>query len=776
MQSRLEAYLLGLLLAVAACGGSVSSSGPATSHGDAGLQAGNGATSCAVTTCAAKGKNCGTMPDGCGGTLTCGSCTTGQTCGGGGSANVCGKGTCKTSTTCAAQKANCGMVSDGCSAVLDCGTCSAPKSCGGGGTPNMCGGSSSSNGGSGATAGNAKGGGAGGSSGAGGSGGSSNGGGGSGGTDSGPVSPPSTDLIPADSYTKWVPGMMSKGGIPNRTMVCATIQASAYGNGSQEASNAIQSALDACPVGQVVQLSAGTFLVNNFVNITKGITLRGAGAGMTFVKKTNGAKLLQESSPDQQPFVVIGANRWPGPDSTSQDLSEDGAKGADSVTVGNAAGFAAGQFVILDELSGAQWMTDPLGRGQIWAAPDWRVTWAFHKPADSGDDPLMATTPTSGGAAGWFSRQDRVTSEIKEIASVSGKVVTFTSPLHISYRKSHKAQLTAYTNTPMVTNAGVESLTATGYSDGCIRFEAAAYSWAKNVEVTLWAGEGVSFVNSFRVELRDSYIHDAAWPEPGGSGYAMSLAKGSSEILIENNISMMANKVMVARCSGAGSVVSYNYADDGFIMTSENWIEIGLNGSHMAGPHHILFEGNYGFNWDSDDTHGSSTYHTVFRNWLRGVRRPFVNPQTKNSIDDSKQSGNGPQRCAGAMAYSYWMTFVGNVLGASGQVGGYTYDATGPNATNSPAIWLLGWDTSAPTPYDPKVAATAVREGNWDWVQSKQSWQNVSAMTIPDSLYLSGKPAFFGSNPWPWVDPTTGATHTLPAKARFDANTPNAVP
>jgi len=40
--------------------------------------------------------------------------------------------------------------------------------------------------------------------------------------------------------------------------------------------------------------------------------------------------------------------------------------------------------------------------------------------------------------------------------------------------------------------------------------------------------------------------------------------------------------------------------------------------------------------------------------------------------------------------------------------------------------------------------------------------------TIPDSLYLSGKPAFFGSNTWPWVDPNTGAVYTLPAKARFE--------
>src|SRR5712691_8164034 len=48
---------------------------------------------CSPTTCAAQGKNCGTISDGCGGTLTCGTCTEPQTCGGGGVANVCGGGT-----------------------------------------------------------------------------------------------------------------------------------------------------------------------------------------------------------------------------------------------------------------------------------------------------------------------------------------------------------------------------------------------------------------------------------------------------------------------------------------------------------------------------------------------------------------------------------------------------------------------------------------------------------------------------------------------------------
>lgn len=45
---------------------------------------------CVPTTCAAAGKTCGAISDGCGGSLACGSCTAPQSCGGSGIANVCG--------------------------------------------------------------------------------------------------------------------------------------------------------------------------------------------------------------------------------------------------------------------------------------------------------------------------------------------------------------------------------------------------------------------------------------------------------------------------------------------------------------------------------------------------------------------------------------------------------------------------------------------------------------------------------------------------------------
>jgi hypothetical protein len=94
---------------------------------------------CVPRTCAQQGIQCDGAGDGCGNLLQCGSCPTGQTCGGGGVPGQCGAPTC-TPRTCAEAKANCGYIGDGCGGVLNCGTCMYPLSCGGGGVANQCGG------------------------------------------------------------------------------------------------------------------------------------------------------------------------------------------------------------------------------------------------------------------------------------------------------------------------------------------------------------------------------------------------------------------------------------------------------------------------------------------------------------------------------------------------------------------------------------------------------------------------------------------------------------
>lgn len=585
-------------------------------------------------------------------------------------------------------------------------------------------------------------------------------------------------FLPAGRATIWNPGLMALGGIPARPEVCARI--APRGRDLDDTAQ-IQAAIDACPTGRAVQLAAGIFLINNgnFLLINKGITLRGSGPGRTVLAKTDGAKPFQQDpGAKPSPLIVAGPFRYPPTAAAggfvSTNLISDAVKGTNAVTVVSATGFSRGQIVLLDEASAAVWQADPQGRGQIWASPDWRVVWRKHNPAIPylEDFAVNAFPATPGSAGSWFSRPDRPTAEIKQIASVSGTTISFTTPVHISYRMSNTAQLSRY-GFSHVTQAGVEDMTLTGGGNGNLRFSGAAMSWAKNVESTIWHGEGVAIDSSFRIELREFYIHDAAWAQPGGGGYAISLSHGSSEALIENGIAVRANKLIVARSAGAGSVVGYNYMDISYIDTNGAWIEVGLNASHMVGSHHVLFEGNYAQNADSDNTHGNSVYLTFFRNHLRGIRAPSGN-RAGRRIDDATQSGNGPKRCAGAMAYSYWMSFVGNVLGASGQMDGWVYETAFPG---KPGIWMLGWDAVQPYPTDSQVSATALRHGNFDYVTNTVKWEgSLPEHTLPGSLYLPQKPEFFKAGrgyTWPWVDPT-GASKlfVLPAKARYEAGTP----
>jgi hypothetical protein len=588
-------------------------------------------------------------------------------------------------------------------------------------------------------------------------------------------------FLPTDrnASANWqMAGMLSVGGIPNRTKICAEV--SPLGNDRDDTDN-VQNAINSCPLGQVVALVAGAFSITEgkYLLLNKGITLRGAGPGVTTLRRANGAKLgSYKPGSNPSPMIIVGPVRWNN-NTASTPLTADASPGTNSVHVNSTAGFSVGQIVLLDEASGARWQPDVEGLGQIWASPDYRVVWQKHKPSQTWDDFSSDSYPYQSGTAGcWFSNCDRPTNEIKLISAISGNTVTFDSPVTISYRVSHQAQL-HYWQTPYTQNAGVENMTLEGADDGNLRFEWAAYCWAQNIESTLWLAEGFAIDNSFRIQLEKFYAHAPVWPVPGGGGYNISLSHGSTEILIENGISVLANKVMVSRSAGAGSVVAYNYMDDGFVGGQGGWQEIGLNASHMVGSHHVLFEGNYAFNIDSDTTHGNSVYHTFFRNYATGYRSRFTDYINHNAVVDDVNDlpgRNGPLRAAGAQAYSYWFSFIGNVLGVPGHTSGWSYDGT-----FTKAIWLLGWDNLPNQLDDPSVAKTTIRDANFDYLTNTVVWAaNDTAHTLPNSLYLTQKPAFFNARrgyTWPWVNPTGSPyLYTLPAKVRYDSGTPFAQP
>ena len=78
------------------------------------------------------------------------------------------------------------------------------------------------------------------------------------------------------------------------------------------------------------------------------------------------------------------------------------------------------------------------------------------------------------------------------------------------------------------------------------------------------------------------------------------------------------------RASGGGNVIGYNYFDNGYIDYAPEFVETGMNASHMACPHFELFEGNQAFNIGADDYWGGAVYITYFRNHATGKRRSFT--------------------------------------------------------------------------------------------------------------------------------------------------------
>ena len=139
-----------------------------------------------------------------------------------------------------------------------------------------------------------------------------------------PTGGSASGLLTADrnASANWkTAGMLSQGGIPNRTTVCKTV--SPLGGGKDDTAN-IQSADLRLPCwpgrptrGRHIHHRRG-----QLCSAQQGVTLRGAGPGATTLQRTNGAQL--EPGPangsNPSPLVILGPARY-GPWFGNPDLS-----------------------------------------------------------------------------------------------------------------------------------------------------------------------------------------------------------------------------------------------------------------------------------------------------------------------------------------------------------------------------------------------------------------------------------------------------------------------
>jgi hypothetical protein len=225
--------------------------------------------------------------------------------------------------------------------------------------------------------------------------------------------------------------------------------------------------------------------------------------------------------------------------------------------------------------------------------------------------------------------------------------------------------------------------------------------------------------------------------------------------------------------ASSGDVVAYNF------IVNDNYESDFLRGS--AFEHDVnafeLYEGNVATEVSNDGNHGTANMITRFRNLFTGWESC-----------GNGQCGASPAKdsATDAIADAYadrYQNNVGNVLGTPGYTNAYLTDG---QCFTTNVSFVSGCDNTFPS--DPLVQATSLYWANWDTAtnatrfcgnSSDTGWSSICANTsevptgataypnsvptkgdtqagqgaMPASFYLSSKPAWFGSLPWPPIGP-----------------------
>jgi hypothetical protein len=532
------------------------------------------------------------------------------------------------------------------------------------------------------------------------------------------------ERLPTANALPWSPGI--PGGIPSvttkcSTAACVTLETGSFGNGTTDATSAINNAITSCPVGQYVFLPAGNYRTTGTIGMKSGVVLRGAGPASTSIRLDN--------APTLEAIRVGNFGGW----GNGLAVTSGATKGSTSITVAATTGLAVGDMILIDEIDAAS------------------------------PEPTVDT-----GGCTWYKRNSggvRSLGQTMEITSISGNTLGLSSPLYATYEASRQPQVAEYNNPTR--NVGIEDLqvtrlSANGGQGWLIHVQWASSCWVRNVEAYRVSGRAIAFEGCYRGVVRDSYVHEAWDYASGANAYGIVLNSQTSDSLVENNISRQFNFPVLFENSGGGNVVGYNYVDEG-IISDPGWQMPGI-GSHCSFPYMELVEGNWTPNMGTDNVHGGAGSLTYFRNYSRS--------------QNSSNVTTGNRTAVSVMANALNFNVVGNVLGMTGLPGNAAYEvASSAQCGASYVMFRFGGDLNGFCPQnpDPRPRATVYRHGNFDHVNNNVLWDPGNPdHALPESLYLSGQPSWWGGRTWPFVDPERASQRvgSLPALDRYNGVTP----
>ncbi|MBN1774285.1 MAG: hypothetical protein JXB32_23700 [Deltaproteobacteria bacterium] len=518
-----------------------------------------------------------------------------------------------------------------------------------------------------------------------------------------------------------------EGGIPARTTVCADVTAAPYSadpGGTASAVAAIQQAIDDCPADQVVLVPAGTYRIDGTLTLRKSVTLRGAGPGATLFRVESDTAVH-----------VGGLGPWPPPkvnDDYRAPVTGGATRGSTTVSVADTSAIEVGRMVMLDEE----------------------------------DDPALVWT--KNGSTGRY----RASMHLVESKTATG--VTFRPPLPVTYARS--PQLSWFPD--LVERAGIEGISFVGTGDApglFLDIYSAWNCWVLDCEFSAMPAKTIMVGWSGHVELRRIYMHDQSNGGPNSEGL---------DLFCDTNWSLVIDSICVAGgfpqinigdgganpnySGGFGNVIAYNYCVDAYYTDPPDSTDAGkmpsdVGTNHSPHTQYNLVEGNVIGKFGADAYHGSGSHTVLLRNVVTGdCRWPHVTNRTAIQLDRRN------------LHYA----LVGNVLGRAGTPADFEY-ATASGWSGS-AIFRLGFPdvgndgfsgTYPPTDLahadggprdlyverDDSEFGTTLIEGNWTSTLGRQDW-TTPPQPIPDSYFLAGKPAWFGSLAWPPVDPAHPVT------------------
>ncbi len=500
--------------------------------------------------------------------------------------------------------------------------------------------------------------------------------------------------------------------------------------------NAIQTAVNSCPVGQVVFVPAGTYPIAGGIRIQKSITLRGEGSLTVFQ--------VRGSTP-----ISIGTlGPWPPPKTNASYLMPviaGATRGSNTVTVANTSSIPIGKMVMIDEE----------------------------------DDPDLVWTKPVGYVG-------RHRASMHMVESKTPTTVTFRPVLPINYLRS--PQISWYPN--ITQDAGVEKIKFAGtglYPGTFINITSAWNIWVLGCEFTNMPAKTITAGWVGHLEIRKNYMHDQTNGGPNSEG--LDLLNDANWSAIIDNICVAGGAPQInigdggpwAHYSGGfGNVIAYNYCVDAFGTTAPNdsgMMAGDISTNHSPHTQYNLIEGNFMNKFQADSYHGSGSHTLLFRNIATGKNR-WTNAYSRSAIQIDRRN--------------LYYSLIGNVLGEVGNPSTYEYatvsgqpseqystifrlgypNVGNPNFTGTyPLTDLVHSDNGPRDLYADRndtTYGTTIIEGNWT-PQSGQSWR-IAPKPIPNSYFLTSKPSWFGSLAWPPVDPAHPVTNDptiIPAGYRY---------